>query len=828
MRNFLIVFFTLISTLIKAQQLNSPNEFLGYNLGTKFTPHYKVLSYFKHLQNTGNTKIVIEEYGKTNEGRELLLAFISSENNIKNLAKIKEDHINNIEGKSLVKGLPSIVWLSYNVHGDEPASTEAAIKTAYELVNSNQENITNWLKNTIVIIDPCLNPDGRDRYVNWYNSVVGKNSNADAQSREHFEPYPQGRTNHYYFDLNRDWAWQTQIETQQRLKKYLAWMPHIHVDFHEQGYNDPYYFAPAAEPMHNVITPWQKDVQYVIGKNHSIYFDKQGWLYFTKQIFDLFYPSYGDTYPSFNGSIGMTYEQGGKSAGLAVKTNANEVLTLTERIEHHFTTSISTIEAASKNSVKLNEEFITYFNKARNNNSAEYLSYIVSSNNENKIKAIKNFLNANSIEFSLIDSVFSKNAYSYQTLKDEKIVLKKYSLAVNVQQTHGTMATVLFEPKSKLSDTATYDITAWSLPYVFGVDGFALKTNQNRKVNNATNNSIIKVETNAYGVVVPYNSFSSSKFLTYLLNNNIKVRVLSKVTTINNVEFEAGSFVVLRNGNLNNNWVDFVNNAAVQFNIQPIQVGSGLVQKGSDFGSADVKIISQLKVALLSGNQVNANAMGEVWCFFDNELNYPVTVLNAEKFSTLNLNKYDVLIMPDGSYSFLNDKNNIIKLKEFMNNGGRVVALQEAVNSLAQTKEFGIKNKEDESSVDSGYSLLKKYRNRERDYLPNNIPGAIYKIELDNSHPLAYGYDNFYYTLKLDANIYEFLQNGWNVGYLKESNYVAGFRGYKVGQKLKDGTLFGSTEIGNGNLIFLAENPLFRLFWEDGKQLFTNAVFMPF
>ncbi|MCX6209398.1 MAG: zinc carboxypeptidase, partial [Bacteroidetes bacterium] len=186
-----------------------------------------------------------------------------------------------------------------------------------------------------------------------------------------------------------------------------------------------------------------------------------------------------------------------------------------------------------------------------------------------------------------------------------------------------------------------------------------------------------------------------------------------------------------------------------------------------------------------------------------------------------------VIIMPDGGYKSLNDKANIEKLKDFVKSGGRLIAIQDAVNTLAQTNDFGIKNKADETPNDSGYALLHKYENRERDFLPSNIPGAIYKVELDNTHPLAYGYDKTYYTLKLDANIYEFMKDGWNVGVFKESNYVAGFRGFKVGNKLKDGTLFGTTEMGNGSVVFLADNPLFRLFWENGKQLFCNAVFMP-
>ena len=232
---------------------------------------------------------------------------------------------------------PAIVWLSYNVHGNETSSSEAALFTLFALADPANTQTKEWLKNTVVIIDPCINPDGRDRYVNWFNSIVGNNYNPRLDAREHREPWPGGRTNHYNFDLNRDWAWQTQIESQQRIKQYNQWMPQVHVDYHEQGINQPYYFAPAAQPYHEAITQWQRDFQVTIGKNHAKYFDKNGWLYFTKEIFDLFYPSYGDTYPVYNGAIGMTYEQGGGGAGgLGVDTDEGDTLTLYDRATHHY------------------------------------------------------------------------------------------------------------------------------------------------------------------------------------------------------------------------------------------------------------------------------------------------------------------------------------------------------------------------------------------------------------------------------------------------------------------------------------------------------------
>ena len=355
---FLYLLFIMVC-FVSANTLLPPSDFLGYKLGDKFTPHHLVVDYLFHvLQNEPNVEII--EYGKTYEGRPLMLAFISSVDNMDKLEQIRKDNLIRagiIEGSTKTKKV-GIVWLSYNVHGNEANSTEAAMKTLHALADKSNIKTQEWLKNTVVIIDPSVNPDGRDRYANWYRMTANRWPDADPLGREHMEPWPGGRTNHYYFDLNRDWAWQTQVESQLRIVKYNEWLPHIHVDFHEQGYNSPYFFAPAAKPLHQYITDWQKDFQKTIGLNHAKYFDRNNWLYFTKESFDLLYPSYGDTYPTYNGAIGMTYEQAGHSrGGLAIETEDGDTLTLADRLEHHYTTGLSTIEVASKNVEKMVNEF---------------------------------------------------------------------------------------------------------------------------------------------------------------------------------------------------------------------------------------------------------------------------------------------------------------------------------------------------------------------------------------------------------------------------------------------------------------------------------------
>lgn len=813
-------------------QLRSPDEFLGYQLGSKFTPHYKIVNYFNQAVSAMPQMMKLEKYGETNEGRDLLLAIVSTPENI---ARIDEIRKNNLRLTGILKDKPAdltapvIIWLSYNVHGNEASSSEVSMKTLYELLNPSNTQTKNWLKNTVIIIDPCLNPDGRDRYVNWFNQMVGKTPDANPNSREHSEPWPGGRVNHYNFDLNRDWAWQTQVETQGRMKKYNDWMPQIHCDFHEQGINNPYFFAPAAEPFHEVITKWQRDFQGTIGRNHARYFDANGWLYFTKETFDLFYPAYGDTYPIYNGAIGMTYEQAGHSrGGLAVVTNDGDTLSLKDRIAHHFTTSMSTIEISSQNAGKLISEFKKYFDDANTNGIGEFKTYVITETNAGRREALRNFFDVNGIKYGSAN-LASVKGYNYFTDKEETFAATN-SIAVSAYQPKSALIKVLFEPKSKLSDSVTYDITAWSLPLVYGVQTYAVreKLSTGNYINPGANPAVSPA---AYGYLVNYNSFADAKFLAALLNAKIKVRYAEREFTYNGKLFQKGTIIVLKKAN-EDKLREFADMAR-SFNAAVTSVSGGFMDTGFDFGSEKVHIIKRSNVALLTGKGVNPNAAGEVWHLFEQQLNYPISLINAEDVDGSALKNIDVLILPDGNYSFLKDKDAAAEIKMWVQQGGKIIALDAAASQIAKA-DWGIKLKKDEDDDKKDdkkddkdlYNNLKKYENRERDGIVNNIPGAIYKVELDNSHPLAFGYGNNYYSLKQGSDMYEFMKDGWNVGVIKKENQVAGFVGSKTREKIKDGTVIGVLPLGNGSIVFFADDPIFRNFWENGKMMLANAVFL--
>ncbi len=811
-----------------AQNLQSPSAFLGYKLGDQFTPHHRIVEYFKYVaQNSKSVRL--DQYGTTNEGRPLLAMFVASADNIGKLENIRA---NNMRLAGLEQGAPAtnapvIVWLSYNVHGNEPSSSEAAMQTLFDMVDPNNQQTKAWLKNTVVVIDPCLNPDGRDRYVNFYNTIKGKEPDVDPSSREHMEPWPGGRVNHYYFDLNRDWVWQTQTETQARIALFNKWLPQIHVDFHEQGYNSPYYFAPAAEPFHRDITNWQREFQTIIGKNNAKYFDKNGWLYFTRQEFDLLYPSYGDTYPMYNGSIGMTYEQGGIGAGLAIVTRLGDTLTLAQRIAHHHSNGLSTIETASAHAQKAVDEFKKYFDNGKANPPGDYKTYIVKNENRDKLNTLAKLLDRNGIKYGF-GLKASASGYNYFSDKTETFNIADNDMVISAYQPKSVLLNVLFEPNTFVADSNTYDITAWSLPYAYGLKTYGLKTALTPLTTALPINTKPTPPANAYAYICAWQSAQDVQFLAALLKEKARVRYTETPFEVGDKKFAAGSLIITRAGNDRADFNSLIPQLAATLNRELTPLASGFVDKGSDFGSDNIKYIRPPKVMLVSGDGISNEAVGQLWHYFEQQINYPVSIVKYSDLPSIKLTDFDVAIFPDGKYDdFPSDK-----LQGWVREGGKLIVMENAVEQLADKKVFELKKKEDkkDDKADAKTETIpgRVYENRDRDAIASNVSGAIYKIDIDNTHPLGFGMPKYYYTLKQSDTVYELMESddSWNVGTIKGNNYIAGIVGKKSKEKIKNGLLLGVQKAGRGSIIYMVDDPLFRSFWEGGKLLFSNAVFM--
>lgn len=824
--------------IVAQQKLLSPAEFLGYELGEKFTRHHKVVEYFFHVSSVVDN-INVEAYGETYEGRPLIYAVIASKENAAKLEQIRTDNLKRarvLEGNATTK--TPVVWLSYNVHGNEASSLEASMMTLYALANETNKDIQTWLKNTVVIIDPCINPDGRDRYANFYNQYGNNPPNSDPDAYEHFEPWPGGRSNHYLFDLNRDWAWVTQRESQARLKVYNEWLPHVHVDFHEQHYNSPYYFAPAAEPFHEVITPWQREFQTIIGKNNAKYFDEEGWLYFTKEIFDLFYPSYGDTYPTYNGAIGMTYEQAGSGrAGLTVTTETGSPLTLHDRIVHHHTTGLSTIEMTSVHAGRVVDAFEKYFSDNATNPQSAYKTYVVKSdNNPDKIKSLLSWLDQHQVTYGRTAPRNTKG-FSYQTQTTVPVAVTNDDIIISAYQPKSRFLTTVFEPASRIPDSLTYDITAWNLMYAHDLNAFALNDRlQVTKPFELKKPDTTSAETRAYAYIFPYQHIRDAAFLAELLRMGIKVRCAEKAFSIAGKDFAAGTLIVTRGNNNGNRMFDnFITTIARKHEREVFTTSTGFVDKGKDFGSGDLNFIADPSIAVVFGEQTSSLNSGEIWHFFEQEIAYPITQIAADRLRYSDLQHYDVLIVPEGYYSIF-DESVLNKINEWVSAGGRLVLIGNAINSFAEKAGFNLKrfSSDDEKNQFEKYQKelkekegFTRYEDTERKQVSQSISGAIYKVKVDNSHPLGFGLGDTYFSLKTSELRFGYLDNGWNVGTIgPNATPVQGFAGFKMRNIMSKSLAFGVENKGQGQVVYLIDNPLFRQFWENGKLLFANAVFM--
>jgi len=832
MSKFILFCYSFLMVSLCSGQLLSPNAFLPTAFGKQATPYHHVIEYFQYLAQSSK-QITITQYGTTHQDRPLMLAFISSQENLEKLEQLRTENVDLAYGKikNPSETLPSIVWVSMNVHGNEIGAVESSMQLAYELLDSENNTL---FQNTIIILDPCLNPDGNARYSNWLRDISGEQLHPDYTDREHMEPWPTGRYNHYVYDLNRDWAWQTQRETQLRNKIYLSWLPHVHVDVHEMGVNEPYFFAPAAEPLHPFITQHQRSMQEKIGSDIANVFDQKNWLYYTRERFDLFYPSYGDTYPSFFGAVGMTYEQAGNtSAGRAIRIENGDTLTLQQRIDHHTAAVFSTIQTVSKRKSEFIKGFAQYFDTARNSPKGEFKSYLLKKNN--RLKALADLLDKNAISYSYATTKSSlPTAYHYQSKGNKTATIEPGDMIIQAAQTHGTMLQVLMEPKQTLTDSITYDITAWALPLAYGIEAFAVSSMITVSTTaTAPTMAMETLDPKAYGYVLPWNTTQSAQVLAQLHKANIKVRMAIKDVKQGINTFFRGTLLVTKADNPNfKNLDQYLSSLSTPENTWT-NILTGFTNTGGDLGGSAWELLKKPKALTIVGEGTTPTQTGEIWHFFDQKMGYPLSKVEFNKFSRVNLSDYNTLILPDGWYRFSETDHN--RISQWVQQGGKLILIEGPLSQFEEKPGFSLKKfatteeedqEEDAQKKKALSDRFESYENQERRYIKGNIPGAIVENKLDPTHPLAFGLGTTYYSLKTGAQYYKMLKQVWNVAYVPRDYKHFGFIGAEMKPKLSETVSFAVEEVGRGKAIYMVDNPLFRGFWETGNLLFANAVFL--
>ena len=822
--SLLLMFF---STQLLFGQVKSPSAFLRHNLGEQFTPHHMLASYFDHLVEESD-RIVKRNYGYTNQDRPLNVFFISSPENLDRLETIRQQHLAKIGmgDFSAPEEDIAIVWLSYSVHGNEAGGSESSMNVAYQLVAGSDTEKSKWLENTIVIIDPSLNPDGYSRYSHWYRNIGNENPDPNLESREHFEPWPSGRLNHYYFDLNRDWAWITQVESQTRLKVYKDWMPHVHADVHEQFKDSPYYFAPGAAPFHMHISDWQKEFQTRIGKNSAAEFNEQEWLYITKEVFDLFYPSYGDTYPTFNGCIGMTYEQAGHGmSGRAIKMANGDTLTLQDRIDHHSATSFSAIQVSSRDAAELNSNFKKYFEVSSSNPPGEYKSYIISADNERKdMEALLSFFDQHKIKYSAVAKDKKIEAYDYTTDQKGEYMAKQGDLLVSAYQPLGILTQVLFEPDPVLEDSLTYDITAWSIPHARGLKAYATSEKINSdKAFALKENSLSLPSERPYSLAIKWKSLNDAKVVGKLLKEGLVLRFTETKVRFDNRDYAPGTvFLMAADNRKKENWYARASKIINELDGMAWALESGWAQSGSDMGSSNFVLMQEPKILLLASDELDANSFGYAWYYFEQVLDYPVTIVRKENLSRALKGDYNTLIVQDGAINI--DQDLEFDLTNWLRDGGKLISSANSIRSFAKISGMKLGDMKIPESMSAQGEM--RYEDRTRAYIPYFSPGAIYQTELDSSHPLSFGLGETYHSLKTNTLQYGLMKNGWNVASIKDDVIRMGFTGYRIDANQPNSMVAGEHSFGRGSVVFFVDDVLFRGFWNTGQQLFSNALFL--
>src|ERR1041385_978397 len=638
----------------------TPKQILGYELGDKFSSHGRIEKYVLALRDAAPNRVRVFPYGESYEGRTLYLVAFGSSENLNRLEEIKANThklsdprlVSEHDAESIIKSTPAIVWLSYGVHGNEASSSEAALNVMYQLAARTDSQINSVLNNVVIIVDPLLNPDGHERYVNFETTRSGVKPVEDKNAAEHNEDWPSGRTNHYMFDLNRDWAWLTQKESQARIKAYQEWMPQVHVDFHEMGYNSSYFFFPAFKPINKNFPKSTTEWGEIYGKANAAAFDAQGWGYWSGESFDLFYPGYGDSWPSLNGAIGMTYEQAGQT-GVRVRRSDETILTLKDRIEHHSATSWATINATAENRERRMRDFYSFFKQAIEEGKTGLIKSFIVDPSHDPAQAAK-----------MIELLRQQGVEVYQAAKDFSVdglrtyfkkepVSKKFpsgSFIILLGQPEKRLVMALMEQEPVLSDTFFYDISTWSLPVAFGVETYwtgtsiPVVTSKVGDIDQAPG-SVLGGKA-AYAYVFEWNTNNANKALAWLLQNDYKANVAMKEFTLHGKQFDRGSIIIPVAGN-KGDVHDRMNVLAQQFHLTMFATQSGYTESGINLGSDRAVRLKKPRIIVATNSPVSTEAFVSLWGLFDQQYGIDFVSMKLSQIRSADLHDYTAMIFPD-------------------------------------------------------------------------------------------------------------------------------------------------------------------------------------
>ena len=822
----------------------TPAAFLGYEIGDDYTYHDKLQAYLEAVAEASD-RVSVASYGKTNEGRDLLLLTITSPSNRARLAEIQANMArladprgaSQSELDAIIQESPAVAWLSYSVHGAEAAGTEAAILTLYQLAAGTDAVTQEILDELVVLIDPVSNPDGREREVQSFHKRRGMTYSANPDSWEHRSDWPGGRTNHYQFDLNRDWSWQTQVETQQRTVEYLKWNPVVHVDFHEMG-GDSYFFFPAATPVHpaipDVVMKWEK----IYGEGNAAAFDRFGWPYYTKIGFDMYYPGFGDSWPSMMGAIGMTYEQGGgNSVGIAVEREDGTVHTLRQRAHGHFTTSMATLQTTAERREERLSDFLAFFRHALALGDGAVKSYVfVPDADPYNADQLADLLTRQGIEVSVASEGFSARVSRgfgvYPAPSSKEFPAGTY--VVSASQPKGVAVQMLMEPEPLLEDTSFYDLSGWALPLVYNVEAYMLSEVPGGPLTPASQAAPreggLEGGQGRYAYAIPYQGTSALLAAADLLKRGINVKSAENEFTVGGREYPPGTFVIPVRRNPDN-LQQVVTEVARQAGVTAYAINTGLVEDGDDLGASSYRDLEKPKIAVAAGEA--ARGFGEIWNFFDQ--GYPVfdyANVDASRLASLDLSKYNVLMVGGANLQSALGEQGIENLRSWMQAGGTVIAWEGGAQFMGQegseltgaTTRVGEEEREEQDEDQPAVEARKTLAEREQESKEGRTPGGFYEVVLDPDSWMAFGLPEEMAVLKSGERGFAITERGVNVAVLAEESLLSGYAPADFEEKLSKKAWLTVESVGSGQAVLFADNPLYRMFLKSEHQLVLNAI----
>ena len=794
------------------QDIPTPASVIGHEVGEWHITHDKLVSYMKVLAASSD-RITLEDRGKTYEDRPLLLLTITTAKNQQRIESIRETHIAATDTNTVqVDQNPIVVYQGFSIHGNEPSGSNAALALAYYLAAAEGAAIDALLENVIILLDPSFNPDGLQRFAYWANTNRSKNINPDPNDREYTEIWPRGRTNHYQFDMNRDWLPVQLPESRARIASFHKWLPNILTDHHEMGSNSSFFFQPGIPSRTNPLTPqMNQDLTKEIATYHAKALDKIGSLYYSEESFDDFYYGKGSTFPDINGSIGILFEQA-SSRGHAQET-VNGVLTFPFTIRNQFTAALSTLEAAKSMRVKILQYQQDFYKESRDTGTNKALVF-GDEKDAAKSYHLAEILQRHQIKIHEVKEDFTENG---------KVFKKGYSYVVPMNQKNQRLVKAMFDVRKTFKDSLFYDVSAWTFNHAFGVD-YA----ENIAIRRAGKEiSELKMKVGAvsyksnYGYLMPWNEYYAPKALDAILQKGMHAKVAMKNFKNGGISYDYGTiFIPVKQQEFSEIEVfQFLQQIAKESHLVINGVNTGL-NDGIDLGSNNFSNISKQKVAMLVGNGIAGNDSGEIWHLLDQRFDMAITRLYTSYFTRIDISKYTTIVIPSSTNL---GKVAEEKLRTWVLRGGVLIGYKNTAKWLSESKFINLEFDKVKTDTIAGVS----FENKSLRSGAQVIGGAIFEANIDRSHPINFGYKNEQLALFRNATIFiKADKRSYNnpIQYTSDP-LLSGYISKENAKVIKNTVPFKVQRMGKGRVIVFTDNTNFRAFWYGTNKLLMNAIF---